>query len=45
MDDDVTCAAFDQKPASRGECFIGAFTALTARGASGGTDEAAKRRP
>ncbi|MER6418767.1 hypothetical protein [Streptomyces sp. NPDC001137] len=44
MDNDVTRAAFDQKPVRCGERSIDAFTALTARGASGRTHEAAKRR-
>lgn len=41
MDNDVTCAAFDQKPVHRGER---SMAASTARGASAAADEAAKRR-
>ncbi|MFF4273492.1 hypothetical protein [Streptomyces sp. NPDC001536] len=40
MDNDVTCAAFDQKPVRRGER---SMEASTARGVSAAADEAAKR--
>jgi hypothetical protein len=42
MDNDVTSAAFDQKPAGCGERSIEAFTSLALRGGSAAEDEAAQ---